>query len=499
VDATLDYGAFNNLHLTMDGVVRQQNQVLTVSLQRCADVVLGSYVSNGTKQVADARGQVCTDAAPVLQSASDGWRLQANWSQGRAKLEQAQSTIDAANGKITLSGNAKGLNAGRVDVATAQLADALRALRYRPVTAAGAMTLSGQDWNGTFNLSSHQRKLAQVELHHAMDKGVGSATIEATDMVFDPMFQPTDISPLLASLGTRVRGRANFSGRATWNAAALETNGTVHLQDIDLQSPAGMVRGVRGDIALTSLIPVTFAPAQTITVNRIDWPVPAEQINARFTITPEHIQLEQASGHIAGGNVSLDPLTYSFAPGATTQSTLHLEHIDLAPLIAAAGMADKVKISARIGGTIPFTYGPEGLRFANGRIAAESPGRLSIQRTALTAAVGTTGGQAQPNAVQDFAYQALENLSFSELNGDVNSRPMGRLGVLLHVKGQNDPAQATETRVGVVELLQGHAFDKPLPLPKGTPIDLTLDTSLNLDELLASYFGQERRMSAAAQ
>ena len=39
-----------------------------------------------------------------------------------------------------------------------------------------------------------------------------------------------------------------------------------------------------------------------------------------------------------------------------------------------------------------------------------------IQRTALTSAVGTgASGQAQPNAVQDFAYQALENLSFSEL------------------------------------------------------------------------------------
>jgi hypothetical protein len=45
--------------------------------------------------------------------------------------------------------------------------------------------------------------------------------------------------------------------------------------------------------------------------------------------------------------------------------------------------------------------------------------------------------------------------------------------------------------------LQGRAFDKPLPLPKGTPIDLTLDTSLNLDELLASYFGNEARSAAA--
>ena len=52
-----------------------------------------------------------------------------------------------------------------------------------------------------------------------------------------------------------------------------------------------------------------------------------------------------------------------------------------------------------------------------------------------------------------------------------------------------------ETRVSVLDLLRGRAFDKPLPLPKGTPIDLTLDTSLNLDELLASYFGSGAAMT----
>jgi hypothetical protein len=67
------------------------------------------------------------------------------------------------------------------------------------------------------------------------------------------------------------------------------------------------------------------------------------------------------------------------------------------------------------------------------------------------------------------------------------------------MKGEHDPAMPMETRVGVIELLQGRAFDKPLPLPKGTPIDLTLDTSVNLDELLASYFGNEPRMSAAGK
>jgi hypothetical protein len=350
-----------------------------------------------------------------------------------------------------LSGDGNGPKDGRLEVAQSLLSDAQGVARYRPITATGAMSLANQQWTGTFDLISHQRKLAAVQVRHVMDKGAGSAAIEASDIVFDPMFQPTDISPLLASLGTRVRGHASFSGHAAWNTTRIESDGTLHILDVDVQTPFGMARGVRGDLALMSLVPVAFAPSQTISVNRVDWPVPAEQISARFSLTPERIELEEASGKIAGGHASLDPLTYAFVTGSTMRSTLRFEQVDLTPVIAAAGLADKVKVTARVGGVLPFTMGPEGLRFANGRIAAESPGRLSIPRTALTAAVGTgANGQAQPNAVQDFAYQALENLSFSELNGDVNSRPMGRLGVLFHVKGEHDPAQPKDTRVGVV-------------------------------------------------
>jgi hypothetical protein len=194
----------------------------------------------------------------------------------------------------------------------------------------------------------------------------------------------------------------------------------------------------------------------------------------------------------------LDPMTYSFAPGATSRGTLRLQNINLQTLVEAAGLIDRMTVQARIDGTVPFTIGPDGVRFADGRVAANAPGRLSIKREALTTSVGTgVDAQAPPNAVQDFAYQALEHLAFERLEGVVNSQPMGRLGVLLHLVGQNDPPQAAEARVGVIDLLRGRAFDKPLPLPKGTPIDLTLDTSVNLDELLESYLNRGGTVASA--
>ena len=41
--------------------------------------------------------------------------------------------------------------------------------------------------------------------------------------------------------------------------------------------------------------------------------------------------------------------------------------------------------------------------------------------------------------------------------------------------------------VAIADVINGTALYKPIPLPSGTPIDLTLDTSLNFDELLKSY------------
>ena len=91
------------------------------------------------------------------------------------------------------------------------------------------------------------------------------------------------------------------------------------------------------------------------------------------------------------------------------------------------------------------------------------------------------------NAVQDFAYQALENLAFDSLAADINSVGEGRLQMVFHIKGRSDPPKPQTADVAVSDIIDGTALQKPVPLPSGTPIDLTLDASLNFDELLKSY------------
>ena len=55
------------------------------------------------------------------------------------------------------------------------------------------------------------------------------------------------------------------------------------------------------------------------------------------------------------------------------------------------------------------------------------------------------------------------------LSADLNSVPGGRLQVVFHIKGRSDPPKPQQAKVGLIDLLNGTALQKPIPLPSGTP------------------------------
>ncbi len=91
------------------------------------------------------------------------------------------------------------------------------------------------------------------------------------------------------------------------------------------------------------------------------------------------------------------------------------------------------------------------------------------------------------DTIRDFAYQAMEHLAFDTLDATINSLPDGRVGVLFHVIGKHDPPTRQVIRLSWLDVLRRRFLDRKLPLPSGTGVNLTLDTTLNLDELLADY------------
>jgi hypothetical protein len=260
----------------------------------------------------------------------------------------------------------------------------------------------------------------------------------------------------------------------------MTSRGVLDIAQLDFASPLGPAHALQSSIAFQSLLPPITADGQKLDIASVDWTLPFTNTKAVFALAPDALRVESAKTNVAGGAASLDGMTVELGGKAAVRDTARLDNIDLAQIVAATNIGEKVKVVGRVNGVLPFTVSTEGFRIAKGHIESIGPGRLSIDRTLWTKDVAVNG-------VQNFAYQALENLAVDSMTADVDSVDNGRLRIVFHIKGRNDPPKPQEARVGLFDLMRGTAFDKPVALPSGTPIDLTLETSLNFDELLKSY------------
>jgi hypothetical protein len=72
--------------------------------------------------------------------------------------------------------------------------------------------------------------------------------------------------------------------------------------------------------------------------------------------------------------------------------------------------------------------------------------------------------------------------------------------VLFRIQGEHRPPQRQQIRLSLMEVIRRTYLEKVLPLPSGTKVDLTLDTSVNFDELLRDFAEfQSLRGSQAVQ
>ena len=498
-----DVGPVQGGALDLDGEVRGRPGAWRVGAAGCARLSAHA-LRLGRTPVRDVSAQVCPDGAEALASLDGAaWAVRGQVRGVQAALPSAQLKLALAAADVTLAGG-RGPPSGGVALAGLALQDTSPEPRFRPLTAKGGLRLSrgGVEGRLPLALAGRATPLGVLTLAARLDGTRGTADLDTGALSFAPDgLQPGDIAPPAARLLPQAKGELQLLAHAAWSPAGLSSSGELRSDGFSYRSPAGKIDDVRGDVRLASLAPLASAPHQSLTAARLETLVPLEAISAGFTLAPQGLSLDGVTARAAGGAVSLDPMRLPLGGGATT-GVLRLKGVDLQALIAALNLSDAVSLQARVDGALPFALTPAltpalapavgarpaTLRLAAGRVYAEGPGRLTIRRQALTGAVATAGAAGvQPNAVQDFAYQALEDLAFTTLEADVASRPQGRLGVIFHVVGRHEPKLGRPTRISLFALLRGHAFDKPLPLPKGTPVDLTLDSSLNLDDILAAY------------
>jgi hypothetical protein len=483
LSARFDFDMLHGVEITANGAARLQNGVFSFRLGSCAPVALAAFHPGASDLAQGIRGEICpVPGTDTLSTGVSGWKFAGQAKDVAMFVPLGNVAVEGGAGRVAFAGKAMDVS-GKMEVTAALMNDRTKPRRFEPMTGTGEVQLDKWIWSGQFQVAGGKNSLlGTASFHHATESGAGELKLNATRLEFaQGKLQPIMLSPLLGSV-TRAEGTARFDGDVTWTRDRIDSHGDLTIEQLDFLTPLGTAHAVNAKIALSSLLPPATAPGQHLTISRVDWALPLSGIALDFSYGGGTLKLDSLSGGISEGNMRLGALSIDLSGGRKVEGTASLSAISLAPLIAASNLAGKIKLDGKVTGSVPFSFGPEGFRITNGHVAALGSGHLSLDRS-----VWEAGGATAANAVQDLAYQALESLAFDQLSADINSIPGGRLQVVFHLKGHSDPPKPQQAEVAVADILNGSALQKPIPLPSNTPIDLTLDTSLNFDELLNSY------------
>ncbi|MET0294452.1 MAG: YdbH domain-containing protein [Phenylobacterium sp.] len=497
---------FRDAQLQLAGGLSLHNGAMVLTAKGCAPIRAGR-LELGENDVRDFAAVACPTKAPLLTWKDDAWRVRTGLRDASAdakfldvRFEGGAGDLDAggSGGPITLAAN----------VAQARVIDTAAETRFNPVVASGQADAAQGRWTAVFALATPSgQNLGRARLHHDDAARRGGFDIDTGDLAFAPEgLQPADLSPLARLVASPAQGSARLVAGFAWAGDKTSSSGRLAVNGLDFRGPIGPVHGLKGEVALTSLAPLATPPGQTLTAERIDAFAPLTDARASFSIADEALHLEAAQVTAGQGLVQLEPLTAPFDPKAEWGGVVRLTGVELSDIVEASPVADSLDLSAKVDGKAPFRITAQGIRIAGGELHAVEPGRISIKREALTQ-VSAEGGapEAPPNMTVDFAYQAMENLAFQQLSAQIDSRPNGRLGVTFHIVGSHDPPKRQELRLSWIELLRQNFMERVHPLPSGVKVDLTLDMSLNFDQLLAdwneyqSLIDSRRRGSAKVQ
>jgi len=495
--AALDFGVARGLKVATAGLLRSDRGVLTYASPQCL-VFTADSLELGENDVADLSGRLCRPGAPLVTVRDGGWRAGGTLTQVAASAPFLGMTFDRIEGTADVVGGPKGLSLD-ARVASARVEDAMTPRRFHALSASGSAGLKDEVWSGAFDVTSGVHPVGRVTLTHNGLTETGGMTFETPALAFaEGGLQPSDLTPLVdAFVQSPVVGSVAFDGRFDWSPGLPEggsSAGRLTVPGLDFVSPAGPVKGLKGTIDFTSLVPLTTAPDQKLTVDTLETVAPLTDLDVVFALDKAALSVAGGEIRAAGGVVRVEPLTIPLDASQGFSGVVVFEQVQLGDLIAGSGFGEKVKLDAQVSGRLPFTYDPmNGVRITAGALAAARPGRLSIAREALSdLEAGGAGEDVPPGTVEDLAYQAMEDLAFDMLSADVNSLDQGRVSLLFHIKGRHDPPQRQELRLTVPELISREFLNRPLVLPSDTGIDLTLDTTLNLNQLISDLLAVNR-------
>jgi hypothetical protein len=497
------FGPASGARVEVAGRLEVANGRTTFAASRCVGF-RANRIDLGSANAAEGlSGGVCADGGPLVTVRAAGWRLAGRAQDVALALPSQTVAFEGGSGRFRFEGARGGLG-GEADFAAAHVRDTAADARFQPFTASGHVDLGRERLTGELEARfGGSGPTLRAGLRHDLATGAGEAQLDSGELRFGPgVLQPTDLSPLAAPLGTAVAGSARFTGVVRWTKGGVDGGeGLLATPGLDFKSPAGQVSGLAGEIRFTSLAPLVAPPGQVVRLRRVEAAIPLTEAVVTFGLDETALRVTGGEAQVGGGRVEVERLELPLAEGPPITGAARVEGVQLRDLVKASPFADKVALDAKVSGRIPFTAQGGKVTIVGGDLHAITPGRLSISREALNPPPAPGAPPPPTDTISEFAYQALENLAFDKLDAGLDTHPDGRLGVLFHIVGRHDPPQRQEIAISWTDLIRRRFLGRTLPLPSDARVDLTLDTTLDLDDLLKDYgeFERLRSRSSSAQ
>lgn len=269
-----------------------------------------------------------------------------------------------------------------------------------------------------------------LEITYSLENGRGIADVDIPEMNFTPRkLQPQMFIPALRGKIADVRGTAQARMHIEFaEGEPMTSSGWARLNDISLGTLPGPVTGLNTELKFSSFFPLVTDGLQTISLKTFDPGFPLPDGEVTFETVPDGVKIHQARWPLGSGSVALDPTEWKYS-AETNRMQMRIENVELGEFLGDLG-GKNFSATGNVNGVLPVVISGVSVEVENGRLAVKNGGIIRYQSTQTDTATAD-------NEIAGYAFDALKELHYEELEATFNGPLDGLIVLRLKFEGSN--------------------------------------------------------------
>ncbi len=324
-------------------------------------------------------------------------------------IDEAAGNWRYLNNVLTLDGSLRVLDAASID-------------RFQPMAVPDVMlTLENSIISAIGQITEPKtgRKVADVDIRHALNNSTGRALLSVDGVRFDDTLQPEMLTPLTLGVIANVDGAVFGDGRIEWDANGVRSNGRFATRGMNLAAAFGPVEGLTTEIVFNDLLGLETGPGQQALLASVNPGIPA--LNGMIgyqLLSGQRIAIETGRWPFAGGELILEPTILDFGIEAERRLTFRVVGVDAEKLLGEYDF-ENLRVTGVFDGTLPMVFDQDGGRIVGGALVSRpGGGEVSYLGELSYEDMGTFA---------NFAFDALKSIRYNQLTIGVGGNIDGEI------------------------------------------------------------------------